>query len=116
MKAEQDPEIDRWLQEFWEGGLEWDDANRRKLTHGVTEEEIEEVFSNRFVVVGRVVPPRGSHWPPEKRYALFGKTNSSRILTVIWTTRGNSIRPISMRSSVNAEKKQFAEKISQGNG
>ena len=107
MQVEDDLEIERWLTETWEAKLNWDEANLRKLTHSVTQEELEEVFSNPFFVAGRIVPPVDSRWPPERRFVVFGETNDGRVLTVVWTPRGVKIRPISMRSSTDAEKRKY---------
>lgn len=111
MKADEDDEIEVWLEEEWDGSVQWDDANRRKLTHGVLQVEIDALFAAPFVVLGRIVPPVGANWPPEERFLVLGKTTAGRFLTVIWTTRGDSIRPISMRSSTNAERKFAKNKI-----
>lgn len=69
------------------------------------------MFSAPFVVLGFLIPPEGAHWPPEKRYFALGKSSTGRYISVIWTTRGKSIRPISMRSSTNAEAKHAKNKI-----
>ena len=111
MKTQEDDEIEGWLEDEWDGSVQWDDANRRKLTHDVLHEEVDALFATPFVVLGRILPPEGAHWPPEKRFVALGKTSAGRFLTVIWTTRGDFIRPISMRSSTNAERKYAKNKI-----
>ena len=114
MQVEDDQDIKRWLADSWDAELNWDEANLRKLTHSVTQEEVEEVFSNPFFVAGRIIPPVDSRWPPEKRFVIFGETNEGRVLTVVWTPRGPEIRPISMRSSSDAEKRK--DQNHRGNG
>ena len=114
MLVEYDSEIELWLKESWAAHLDWDDSNLCKLTHAVTQIEIEEIFSNPFFVAGRIVPPADSHWPPEKRFVVVGKTNMGRMLTVVWTTRNQKIRPISMRSSANGEKRRYKDSLRNG--
>ena len=69
--------------------FDWDGANKDHIAaHGVTPQEVEEVFANdpmdlKFQVVNG-----------EDRYASVGHTRVMRILLVIWTLRGEAIRPV----------------------
>ena len=72
MQVEDDQEIERWLADSWDAELNWDKANLRKLTHSVMQEVVEEVFSNPFFVVSRIISPVDPCWPPEKRFVVIG--------------------------------------------
>jgi uncharacterized DUF497 family protein len=45
----------------------------------------------------------------EKRWAAFGKTDSGRLLVVIFTRRGNLLRVISARNMNSKERKFYEE-------
>jgi uncharacterized DUF497 family protein len=75
-------------------GFDWDDGNLGKaLRHGITDEEIEQVFFNH------PIPDRQAHnSPTEHRWRALGETDDGRRLRVIFTFRTyNSerlVRPI----------------------
>lgn len=61
----------------------WDDENEFHLgQHGISPEEAEEVFFNRYVVV----PNKRKHGP--KRFIIDGKADSGRKLRVIFEDLG----------------------------
>lgn len=75
--------------------FQWDSGNRDKnlKMHGVTNEEIEEVFfSNQMQVVKDEL-----HSEKEERYLLIGKTLFGRKLFIVFTLRNNKVRVISAR-------------------
>jgi hypothetical protein len=88
-------------------GFQWDRGNSNKnlLKHNVQNWECEQVFFNKPLFVledsGRSVA--------EKRWAGFGKTDSGRLLVVIFTKRGHLLRVISARDMNSKERKFYEE-------
>ncbi len=73
-------------------GFDWDEGNRAKCQkHGVPIVEIESVFSARVLIVD----DPGSEAEP--RFRAIGSTATGRSAFVVFTRRGNLIRPISAR-------------------
>jgi uncharacterized protein len=87
-------------------GFEWDEGNARKneQKHGVTDREVEEIFFNNSLIIGR--SPKGQ---PEVRYAALGQTYGSRLLAVVFTIRSKRIRVISARPMSRKERKLYEE-------
>lgn len=92
----------------WDG-FDWDDGNSDKnLSHGVTDEEIEEVFLNDedTPAVRYLGDTRG-----EPRYRTLGRTDAGRYLFVAFTVRYRDglrlIRPISARPMTQSERRQY---------
>lgn len=69
----------RWYFFFWD-----DDNSEHLQQHGVTEEEAEQVFFNRYVIT----PNKKKHGP--KRYRIDGRTNSGRSLRLIFEDLGKN--------------------------
>ena len=88
-------------------GFQWDRGNSNKnlLKHNVQNWECEQVFFNKPLLV--LEDP--GHSAAEKRWAAFGKTDSGRLLVVIFTMRGNLLRVISARGMNSKEKKIYEE-------
>ena len=69
--------------------FDWDKDNLQHIArHGITPDEIEQVFGNEpkdidFDVIGG-----------EERWTSIGHTNLLRVLIVIWSMRDASVRPI----------------------
>ena len=69
--------------------FDWDKNNVQHLArHGITPEEIEQLFANEpldidFDVMGA-----------EERWTSIGHTNLLRVLIVVWSMRDASVRPI----------------------
>ncbi len=58
-----DKKMAKWLLEQWDGTLDWDTGNVRKLAkHGVTKAKIEHLFTKKFVFMGQVLSPTGTEW------------------------------------------------------
>ena len=89
-------------------GFEWDDGNRQKnwRRHKVAWWECEEVFFNQplYVFVDQ------THSGKEERYYLLGRTHNQRLLFIVFTSRGPSIRIISAREMSRRERKVYLEK------
>ncbi len=75
------------------GGLEWDNGNREKCQrHGVTIAEIEEIFARPVLIIN---DPHDAQ--TERRFRAIGTTTQGRKLFVVFTWRGQKIRPLSAR-------------------
>lgn len=79
-------------------GFEWDKGNAAKCRkHGVSPEEIEEVFARPVTIL-----PDHAHSLTEERLRAVGRTAANRYVFVVFTIRerqdgGRYIRPISAR-------------------
>ena len=89
-------------------GFQWDRGNSNKnlIKHNVQNWECEQVFFNKPLLV--LEDP--GHSAAEKRWAAFGKTDSGRLLMLIFTKRGTLLRVISARDMNNKERKLYEEK------
>jgi uncharacterized protein len=97
------PSILEWLQEVWSGEFDWDEQNILKLQkHGFTQNEVESCFSVDIVLAGESDGEYG-----EPRFVSYGQLSDGRYMTVAWTPRQDSIRPISCRRSRDGEKKVY---------
>ena len=88
-------------------GFQWDGGNGTKswLKHEVSQEECEEAFFNRPLLLLPDVP----HSQSEVRFFALGKTNAGRLLSIVFAARGNLIRVISARPMSRAERRRYAE-------
>ena len=88
--------------------FEWDKGNIEKnwLKHGVSNKEIEEVFSNKPLLVSKDI----KHSEIEERYQALGKTDSERLIFLSFMVRNNKVRIISARDMSKKEEKIY-EKI-----
>jgi uncharacterized DUF497 family protein len=88
-------------------GFQWDRGNNDKnlVKHNVQNWECEQVFFNKPLLILE----DSGHSATEKRWAAFGKTDSGRLLVVIFTKRGNLLRVISARDMNNKERKFYEE-------
>ena len=89
-------------------GFDWDSANSDKnwQQHKVTWWQCEEVFFNQPLYVF----PDTGHSSAEQRYYTLGRTNSSRLVFIVFTRRRNKIRIISARDTYRKERKVYYEK------
>jgi uncharacterized DUF497 family protein len=88
-------------------GFQWDEGNIDKnlLKHTVQNWECEQVFLNEPILV--LGDPK--HSLTEERCAAFGKTDAGRLLTVMFTKRGELIRIISARDMNRRESRFYEE-------
>jgi uncharacterized DUF497 family protein len=86
-------------------GFEWDEGNAEKNweRHQVRTSECEEVFFRR----PWVVPAPSGQSRPEERFAALGRTALGRLLTIVFTIRGNLIRVISARGMSRKERREY---------
>ncbi len=69
--------------------FDWDRANIEHVgQHGVIPPEVLEVFANETLDLGYEVADG------EERWTSIGHNNEFRVLVVVWTMRGDAIRPI----------------------
>jgi len=87
--------------------FEWDRSkaleNRRK--HGVSFEEATSVFRDPLSIM--IPDPR--HWLEEPRFNIVGLSGQGRLLILVYTERGGTIRIISGRKAASAERKRYEE-------
>jgi hypothetical protein len=90
-------------------GFEWDpekaEANLRK--HGVTFLEAETAF--RDPLSATIDDLRHSFG--EERFVLYGTSERGRLLAVMHTFRGDTIRIISAREATSTERREFYEDL-----
>lgn len=86
-------------------GFEWDEGNAAKNwdKHDVSQSECEQVFFNRPLIVRR----DSTHSKTESRYYVLGKTDTGRLLFVVFTTRKKLIRVISARDMSKREERRY---------
>lgn len=88
--------------------FEWDSGNFTKslAKHGVDTDEVESVFTLRMAVpIGRQVSPEVE----EERLCLVGISFEGRLISVVFTLRDGSVRPISSRIANKKERKLYEE-------
>lgn len=85
--------------------FDWDDGNKSKneTKHSVNNKESEEVFFNKpiFFFTDQ------KHSDIEQRILVYGKTDSSRYLTLVFTKRASRIRIISVRDMNKKERTKY---------
>jgi len=88
--------------------FEWDEekakANLKK--HRVSFDEATTVFSDPFSIT--ILDP--DHSVDEQRYIDIGSSDKSRVLVVVYTERGASIRIISCRKATSSERRLYEER------
>ena len=95
MRVEADIEALQWLIDFVPDldHFDWDSGNSFKnLKHHVTKEDLESIFFvDVFVFAGRIAEPAHHDW----RGLILGIDRGGRYLSLIFTRRGQQLRPIS---------------------
>ena len=87
--------------------FEWDEGNvnKNRLKHAVAQEECEELFFNKPILINEDV----KHSLYERRMLALGKTNKDRTLIIAFTIRGKKIRIISARDQNKKERIIYKE-------
>ena len=87
--------------------FEWDrmKAASNAEKHGVTFEEASTAFGD--VLSFTIVDP--DHSEDEDRYLLLGESYRGRLLVVMHTDRGNSVRLISARLASRSERRAYEQ-------
>lgn len=88
-------------------GFQWDQGNNEKnwVKHGVTQGEIEEALFNRPLIIA-LGDQRRETTP---RYYALGKSDSSRLLFLVFTIRDDLIRVISARPMSRRERRTYQD-------
>ncbi len=88
-------------------GFEWNEGNVSKNweKHRVSHIGCEEVFFNEPIIVNK----DELHSIQENRYFALGKTDTHRLLFVVFTLRGKRIRVISARDMNRRERKAYEQ-------
>ena len=88
--------------------FDWDRGNINKniAKHKINNEEAEEVFVNQPIVLLK----DKKHSQTEPRLMVLGKTDNQRLLSVIFTQRGEKIRIISARPMGRKERRLYEQK------
>ena len=83
--------------------FEWDEGNKEKnwLKHQVRQTEAEEVF---FDIHKKLAKDAIHSTTDENRCILLGMTKSRRLLSIVFTVRGDNIRVISARDAHKKER------------
>ncbi len=86
-------------------GFAWDDGNEGKNweKHRVADGEAEEIFFNDPMVAGTDV----AHSKRERRYFALGRTDTGRLLFVVFTIRKNLVRVVSARDMTRRELRRY---------
>jgi uncharacterized DUF497 family protein len=86
-------------------GFEWDEGNATKNweKHDVSQSECEQIFFNKPLIFRR----DSAHSETESRYYVLGKTDSGRLLFVVFTIREKLIRVISARDMTKREEQRY---------
>ena len=86
-------------------GFEWDEGNAVKNweKHGVSQSECEQIFFSKPLIVKR----DKKHSVVETRFFALGKTDTDRLLFIVFTVRGEKIRVISARDMTRAERRRY---------
>ena len=90
-------------------GFDWDQGNSEKnwIAHRVNRNESEQVFFNEPMIVAE----DDKHSQNEKRWYLLGRTDSKRLLLIVFTIRVNLIRVISARDMNKKERDIYNEQV-----
>jgi uncharacterized protein len=88
-------------------GFEWHRAKAESnmKNHGVSFEEAATVFDNPLTEF----LPDIAHSIEEDRYLAFGESDKGRLLAVVFTERGETIRIISAREITPRERRQYED-------
>lgn len=88
--------------------FQWDrgNASKSKTKHGVSSDEIEEVFELKSAVpIGRQVSPEVD----EERLCIVDPTSEGKMISVVFTLRNGKVRPISARPASRKERTLYEE-------
>src|SRR5262245_41843011 len=110
MRLVEDSETASWLGGLDDvaDGFDWDAGNLAKnRKHGVDRVDVEQMFQSPMVFAGRIVEPVHE----EPRWLVLGQNARGRRLALVFTRRGNRVRPISCRAMRSQERKLYEETI-----
>ncbi len=85
--------------------FEWDEDNEDHIArHGIDVDEWEAAYND----VNKKVRP--AHSSSERRRAALGRTDSGRLLHLVYTLRGNVLRPVTARDATFRERRIYRDK------
>jgi uncharacterized DUF497 family protein len=87
--------------------FQWDEnkASVNQAKHGVTFEEAATVFADPLSLT--ISDP--AHSQKEDRFVTLGTSHNGKLLVVVHTDRGDSVRIISARRATRKERKNYEE-------
>ena len=90
-------------------GFDWDEGNRQKNweKHQFDFRECEEVFFNQPLLISEDI----KHSLQEKRYHVLGRSDTNRMLFLVFTLRNSKIRVISARVQSKKERLVYEQQI-----
>jgi uncharacterized protein len=106
MELADDPATAEWVAALaGPEALEWDRGNsiKSEVKHGFAIADVESIFAGPVLFAGRIVEPANS----EPRYLLLGVTADGRHAALVFTRRGEKLRPISCRAMRRGEKERY---------
>jgi len=85
--------------------MDWDAGNSTKsqAKHGFRTADVESILDAAVVFAGRIVEPAHD----EARYLLLGVTSGGRYAALVFTRRGDKLRPISCRVMRKREQEAY---------
>ena len=85
--------------------MEWDAGNSTKsqTKHGFRTADVESILDAALVFAGQIIEPAHD----EPRYLLLGVTSGGRHAALVFTRRGDKLRPISCRAMRKKEKEAY---------
>lgn len=103
MRIVADAEVAAWL--ATSPSVQWDAGNQSKsrIKHGYEADDIEAVLSIAPAFAGRITEPAHD----EPRYLVLGVTADGRHAALVFTRRGDLLRPISCRAMRAKERKAY---------
>jgi len=110
VKFIRDDEAGLWLRDFVPDpeNFDWDSGNQAKnAKHGVRSEEVESILYRKFIFAGKIVEPAHDEW----RGLVLGQSVTGRSLALIFTRRGEKLRPISCRPMRLGERRLYETSI-----
>ena len=111
MRLTDDPGTRAWLE--GEPKLEWDAGNLEKnQKHDVAPGDIEALMAVRPVFVGRIVEPAHD----EPRWLILGRDLRGRGLALIFTRRGDALRPIRLSRPMRENERRLYEQAQEVQG
>ena len=106
----QDLDTAAWLDALEAGpeSFEWDRGNTAKdPKHEVEAGDVESMFASSLVFAGRILEPVHD----EPRWLVLGRSRSGRRLALVFTRRGDRVRPISCRPMRRVEREIYEETL-----
>lgn len=108
MRLVADPAVSGWLEQLSGAAddFDWDAGNRSKhRKHEVEAIDIEGMFRAPTVFVGRIIQPAHD----EARWLVLGHDARGRRLALVFTRRGDRLRPVSCRRMRANERRLYEE-------